>query len=46
MGFTFESDRDLSKQLGKCKSYVAALKDNGLSYEDIISKVITKGLYK
>lgn len=36
-GYTFKNDADLSRQLGKGKSYVSGLRNKeGMSYEDII----------
>ena len=42
LGYTFESDKDLSTQLGKSEYYVYSLRKKGLSYEDIIQKNMAK----
>ena len=41
-GYTFENDTDLSRQLGKNKSYVNYFRQKGLSYEEIIKKAEDK----
>ena len=42
-GYTFKSDYDLSRQLGKYANYVSYHKSRGLSYEEIIFRAV-KGL--
>ena len=39
-GYTFKSDRDLAKQLGVNSSYVSSYIRKGLSYEEIIYKIL------
>ncbi len=39
-GYTFKSDRDLAKQLGVNSSYVSSYRRKGLSYEEIIYKIL------
>lgn len=38
LGYSFRNDEDLSKQLGKSGTYVSKLKQEGLSYQEIILK--------
>ena len=40
MGYTFKSDADLSRQLGKYTTYVNQLRRKGWTYEKIISHVL------
>ena len=40
MGYTFKSDADLSRQLGKFTTYVNQLRRKGWTYEKIISHVL------
>ncbi len=39
-GYTFKSDSDLSRQLGRHVNYVGRLRQKGLTYEEIISRAI------
>lgn len=40
LGYTFKSDAELSRQLGKYDNYVSYYRSKGLSYEEIISRAV------
>ena len=39
-GYTFKSDRDLANQLGVSSTFVSSYRRKGLSYEEIINKIL------